>query len=262
MDRNTELRTFLLSRRARLKPDSSIPESNRRRRTPGLRREEVAARASISTEWYTKIEQGHVSSLSERVVNALGKALMLNSAELSHLHALARKKTVCQGTEIIPGGLAALVKGLRDPAYVTNYRWDVVIWNVAASELITDFSRLHGADRNIMVFMLTTASAKTLFGNTWESEARRMLSLFHADYALHSHDSSFDVLIARFRRECPEFNAWWTEHAIAAPMSGIKLLTDRKGAKKSYCYSTFISNDARNLKLSLYSACDGPIGQA
>lgn len=94
MVKNTELSQFLRSRRARVKPERPPSAGPERRRTPGLRREEVAAMLGISTEWYTKIEQGRVSTLSERIVNALGKALQLNKAEFLHLKTLRAGKKV------------------------------------------------------------------------------------------------------------------------------------------------------------------------
>ncbi|MEZ3501393.1 helix-turn-helix transcriptional regulator [Pantoea sp. KPR_PJ] len=253
MTRNSELGNFLLSRRARLRPEGEELSPHRRRRTPGLRREEVAAKVGISTEWYTKIEQGRVSKLSERIIASLSKALMLNETELAHLRALTQAQAVNDIGQEIPEALAALVQGLRDPAYVTNKRWDVVIWNRAAAELITDFDALDAEERNIMVFMLTTTEARERFGASWEQEARRMLSLFHADYALNAHDRLFTRLVARFERECAGFSQWWREHEIAAPVSGIKTLTGKDHVTRRYCYSTFISNDAKQLKLALYT---------
>ena len=252
MPPKSELSHFLRSRRARIKPDSRDVRTSDRRRTPGLRREEVAARMAISTEWYTKIEQGRVESLSDRVVSALGRALELDKVEVLHLQSLTRRKTATNIDEAIPEGVMKLVRGLAEPAYVTNARWDVLIWNSAAAELITDFSLLSDEDRNILIFMLTTPEARTLFGETWPKEAQRMLGLFHADYDRNAHNPAFPSLITRLELECQEFSEWWNEHVIAAPVSGVKCLTGRDGVKRTFSYSSFMSNDAPSLKMSIY----------
>lgn len=247
-----ELSHFLRSRRARIKPDIRAEGTRERRRTPGLRREEVAARIGISTEWYTKIEQGRVETLSHRIVSALGRVLELDKVELQHLQSLTRRKTESDSDNVIPEGVIKLVRGLAEPAYVTNPHWDVLIWNSAAAELISDFGQLSPEDRNILIFMFTTSDARTLFGETWHKEARRMLGLFHADYDRNSRDPAFASLINRLEHACPEFSEWWNEHAITAPVSGTKCLTGKDGVKRTFSYSSFISNDNPLLKMSIY----------
>jgi len=223
-----------------------------RRRTPGLRREEVAALAGISTEWYVKIEQGRVNTLSERIVKSLGDALQLNEAEILHLRTLTGRKSSSRIAHEVPDGLSRLIRALNEPAYVTNDRWDVLVWNSAAEKTIVDFSLLETGERNIMLFMLTTQDARFLFGNTWPAEAQRMLGLFHASYARNAHDETFIALVERFSLECPEFDTWWSEHVITAPVSGEKQLTGKDGIVRKFCYSTFTSNDSPALKVSIY----------
>lgn len=252
MPPKSELSHFLRSRRARITPDSRDRRTSERRRTPGLRREEVAARIGISTEWYTKIEQGRVETLSDRIVSALGRALALDKVELLHLQSLTRRKTETENDGVIPEGVVKLVRDLAEPAYVTNARWDVLIWNSAAAELITDFSLLSDDDRNILIFMLTMPEARRLFGETWHTEAQRMLSLFHADYDRNAHNPVFPSLITRLERECLEFSEWWNEHVIAAPVSGVKCLTGKDGVRRTFRYSSFMSNDAPSLKMAIY----------
>ncbi|WP_313045133.1 helix-turn-helix transcriptional regulator [Pantoea eucalypti] len=252
MQPKSELSHFLRSRRARTKPDSRDLRTRERRRTPGLRREEVAARIGISTEWYTKIEQGRVDTLSDRIVSALGRALELDKVEVLHLQSLTRRKTETENDGVIPEGVIKLIRSLAEPAYVTNAHWDVLIWNSAAAELITDFGQLSVKDRNILIFMLTTAEARALFGDTWHKEAQRMLGLFHADYDRNAHIPAFPSLISRLERECQEFSEWWNEHVIAAPVSGTKCLTGKDGVKRNFSYSSFMSNDAPSLKMSIY----------
>ena len=252
MEKNTELSQFLRTRRSRIMPERFSSAGPERRRTPGLRREEVAAMTGISTEWYTKIEQGRVNTLSERIVNSLGNALQLNDAEMLHLRTLTgRKKPSGLGYEV-PDILSNIIRSLNEPAYITNDRWDILVWNAAAEKVITDFSLLAAGDRNIMIFMLTTQEARSLFGNTWPAEAQRMLGLFHASFARNARDETFTALTERFSRECPEFDAWWSEHVITAPVSGEKQLTGKDGIVRAFCYSTFTSNDSPALRVSIY----------
>jgi len=206
----------------------------------------------ISTEWYTKIEQGRVNTLSERIVNALGNALQLNNAEFLHLRTLTGRKKSTDIEHEVPASLSHLVRVLNEPAYITNDRWDVLVWNSAAEHLITDFSRLAADERNIMVFMFTTKEARYLFGDTWPAEAQRMLGLFHSSYSRNADNKTFTALVERFSHECPEFNAWWSEHVITAPVSGEKKLTGKDGITRTFCYSTFTSNDSPALKLAMY----------
>lgn len=252
MEKNSELSHFLRSRRSRIvhaRPRTALPE---RRRTPGLRREEVAAMTGISTEWYTKIEQGRVNTLSERIIKSLGDALQLNDAEILHLRTLTGRKSSSLIAQVVPDGLSRLIRALKEAAYVTNDRWDVLVWNSAAEKTIADFSLLAAGERNIMVFMLTNPDARYLFGDTWPAEAQRMLGLFHASYARNTHDESFTTLVGRLSRECPEFDTWWSEHVITAPVSGEKKLTGKDGIVRTFCYSTFTSNDSPALKVSVY----------
>ncbi|KAF6638375.1 MULTISPECIES: helix-turn-helix transcriptional regulator [Pantoea] len=252
MQPKSELSHFLRSRRARIKPDNKGLRSSERRRTPGLRREEVAARIGVSTEWYTKIEQGRVETLSDRIVSALGRALELDKVEVLHLQSLTRRKSVPDNVAVITEGLIKLIQGLAEPAYITNAHWDVLVWNSAAADLITDFSLLSDEDRNILIFMLTTSEARTLFGETWHQEAQRMLGLFHADYDRNAHNPAFQSLITRLEHECQEFSEWWNQHVIAAPVSGVKCLTGKDGVRRTFSYSSFMSNDAHSLKMSIY----------
>ena len=148
MSSSAELGDFLRSRRARLQPAKAGLVDGKRRRTPGLRREEVAERAGISTDWYVRLEQGRMVSPSRTTVDALARGLELNSQEHAHLRQLAGHSAT-QGfvRETVPETIRRIVAGLSYPAYVTGQRWDVLAWNDAAVELFCDFGALPEADR-------------------------------------------------------------------------------------------------------------------
>src|SRR4051794_6476875 len=176
MTGNGPLGDFLRSRRAGLKPKVAGETARHRRRTPGLKREEVAQRAGISVEWYVKLEQGRAVSPSLETVEALGRALLLDTVELAHLHRLAAAANrQLFRRETVPDTLRRLVESLPVPAYLTGQRWDILAWNDAAAMLFGDFSQRAHEDRNILHWMLTDPAAKSLFGRGWTEEARRMV---------------------------------------------------------------------------------------
>jgi transcriptional regulator with XRE-family HTH domain len=132
-DSKNQLGDFLRSRRERLTPKAVGLPPGRRRRTPGLRREEVAELAGIGVDWYIRLEQGRAVNPSVTTIEALARALRLNKTEHGHLKALARdpaRKPFVR--EEVPAGLRELVRSLNQPAYITGRRWDVLAWNAAA----------------------------------------------------------------------------------------------------------------------------------
>ena len=245
---------FLRSRRTRLNLDTVGDAARQRRRTPGLKREEVAQRAGISAEWYVKLEQGRAVSPSAETVQALGRALRLDAVELAHLRSLA----AAGGRqpfrrEDVPDPLRRIVSSLPEPAYLTGQRWDVLAWNDAAAALFGDFGRFAPEDRNILHWMFTDPAARTLFGETWAEEARRMVSVFRAAHDLWSGDTSFVALVNRISAGCPAFDAWWSKHWVGAPLSGSKELRHPTLGTVRYEYASFQANDDPALKLAIYT---------
>lgn len=242
---------FLRSRRTRLAPDQT---GGHRRRTPGLKREEVAQRAGISAEWYVKLEQGRAVSPSAETVEALGRALRLDRIELAHLRALAaaggRQPFRREGA---PDQLRRMVASLPEPAYLTGQRWDVLAWNDAATALFGDFGQIVPENRNILHWMFTDPNARQVFGQTWAEEARRMVSLFRAAHDLWPGDTAFVDLVSRIRGNCAEFETWWSEHGIGAPVFGTKHLHHPTLGAVRYEYASFQANDDPALKLALYT---------
>ncbi len=254
MEGNRPFGDFLRSRRMRLAPDVIGSAPRQRRRTPGLKREEVAQRAGISAEWYVKLEQGRAVSPSAETVEALGQALRLDGVELAHLRSLAagsgrqpfRRETV-------PASLGRIVGSLPEPAYLTGQRWDILAWNAATTALFGDFGQLAPDDRNILHWMLTNLAARRVFGQTWVEEARRMVSLFRTSHDLWPGDTAFAHLVSRLHASCQEFDQWWAAHGVGAPVSGTKRLQHPILGPVSYEYASFQANDDPALKLALYT---------
>jgi transcriptional regulator with XRE-family HTH domain len=245
---------FLRSRREKLSPEAVGLANGRRRRTAGLRREEVAELADIGVDWYVRLEQGRAVSPSATTIDALARALRLDKVEHAHLRALARKPDHRAFTrETVPAPIRRLIEGLDQPAYVTGRRWDVLAWNAAAAEVFTDFARLSEKDRNILVYLLTDPEARRLFGPKWAVEARRVVGQFRATHDLWADDPAFVELLERLRRESAEFPKWWQTHDIRTNEGGRKTLHHPEKGELCFEYATFQANDDPALKLAIYT---------
>jgi transcriptional regulator with XRE-family HTH domain len=252
--RRGELADFLRTRRERLTPAELGLPQRRRRRTPGLRREEVAELAGIGVDWLVRLEQGRSVSPSAATIDALARALRLGEAEHAHLRALARHPDRAAFVrETVPAPLRRLIEGLNQPAYITGQRWDVLAWNAAAEEIFA-FPRLPEADRNTLVSMLTNPATRKLFGPGWAEEAKRMVGLFRTTHDLWAGDPAFSDLLARLHRDCPEFPAWWSAHDVRSPTAGRKRLFHPTKGVLTFEYATFQANDDPALKLAIYTA--------
>jgi transcriptional regulator with XRE-family HTH domain len=249
----SELGDFLRSRREKLAPKAVGLPGERRRRTPGLRREEVAERAGIGVDWYIRLEQGRTVSPSVTTVDALARALRLTKAEHAHLRALARNAgRRAFAPEGVPDTIRRTVEGLNRPAYITGRRWDLLVWNTAADDIF-GFSRLPEADRNVLICVLTQPTARLLFGPTWADEAKRMVAQFRATHDLWAGDPAFLALRERLQAGCPEFSGWWEAHDIRSVAAGQKVLNHPVKGALRFEYAAFQAADDPALKLVIYT---------
>ena len=250
----SEFGDFLRSRREKLSPELAGLANGRRRRTPGLRREEVAELAGIGVDWYIRLEQGRNVTPSVTTIDALARALRLGKVEHAHLRALAQNADRrAFSRESVPGTIRRLVESLNQPAYVTGRRWDILAWNAAAVEIFADFGRLADEDRNILLYVLTDPDARRLFGATWTDEAQRMVAQFRATHDLWAGDPAFLDLLARLRHGSAEFAAWWEAHDIRGVASGRKLLDHPTKGLLRFEHASFQANDDPALKLVIYT---------
>ena len=243
---------LLRSRRERLAPaDVGLPADGRRR-TAGLRREEVALLANLSTTYYTFLEQGRPVRPSAQVLDALAAALRMSAAERRYLQVLAHGPDGAASAgaaatappERVADGVADLVQRLEPfPTYVKGRRWDVLAANPAARELFTDWAALPGGERNLVHWMFTTGRAREVYLD-WEAEARAMLGRFRLAAARHPDDPDFTALIAELHRDSEHVRDWWPRHDVTAAGSGAKkLLHPRLGP---VCYSHVVLQVADN----------------
>jgi transcriptional regulator with XRE-family HTH domain len=251
--RRVEFGDFLRSRREKLTPKAVGIPDGRRRRTVGLRREEVAELAGIGVDWYIRLEQGRTVNPSVTTVDALARALRLSKAEHAHLRALARDADRRSfSLEIVPDSIRHMVENIHQPAYVTGRRWDVLAWNAAAEDIFA-FGRLGAADRNILINMLINPQSKRLFGDDWSVMAKHMVAQFRATHDLWAGDPAFIELLERLRNGNPEFGAWWETHDVRNVVSGRKRLHHPKRGLLYFEHASFQANDDPALKLVIYT---------
>lgn len=245
---------FLRSRREKLEPHAVGLPNGARRRTVGLRRQEVAELAGIGIDWYIRLEQGRAVCPSAATLDSLARALQLDKAEHAHLCALARPNNrPAFVRETVPATVHRIVESLNQPAYVTGRRWDVLAWNDAACALLTDFGRMAEADRNILAYVLTNPNARRVFGAGWASQAARMVAQFHGMHDLWAGDPAFTILVRDLRERSPEFAGWWDAHEVGSGAgTGEKVLVHPSDGPLRYEYATFQVNDDPALRLAIY----------
>ncbi|MFF7338067.1 helix-turn-helix transcriptional regulator [Streptomyces sp. NPDC008163] len=225
--RAKELGELLRSRRERLQPaDVGLP-TGARRRTRGLRREEVAQLAAISSTYYAYLEQGRDIRPSRQVLDSLSAALRLDAAERSHIHELIHGAPPAEkpaAAESLAPAVVALVDRLDPcPAYVTGRCWDVLAANRAARTLWTDWPTRAPDARNLLWWMFTDPGARQVMVD-WPAEASALLGRFRSAAARHPGDPDFSTLLERLRAASPEVRAWWPQHRVVPLGSGTKRL--------------------------------------
>ncbi len=217
---------LLRSRRERLSPGEVGLPSGSRRRTPGLRREEVALLANVSNTYYTFLEQGRATRPSPEVLDALAQALRLDALDRRHLHDLALDtgREVDHEPETLDDAVAALVERLHpDPTYVKGRSWDILAANRAARVLFEDWDAADGRAPNMLRWMFTDPAARRIYLD-WEGEARAMLARFHAAVVARPHEPTTSALIDEVREGSPLARRWWDDHDVAPIASGTKAL--------------------------------------
>ncbi|WP_422924023.1 helix-turn-helix transcriptional regulator [Singulisphaera sp. PoT] len=225
--RLAELAQFLRTRRERLSPSDAGLAAGRRRRTPGLRREEVAHLAGLSVAWYTWLEQGRAIRASEELLERLARVLRLDASEYRHLFVLARGHPPADFDPVIPlvivgAPLRSMIDALPHPAYVVTGEWTVVAWNRAAQLVVADFENLSGRDRNIVWLVFTHPAQRRLMVN-WEDQARSLLALFRSSTAHNLGEEWHDRFVADLADHSPEFRAWWPRHDVRVAHAGPKI---------------------------------------
>ncbi|HEX2902204.1 MAG TPA: helix-turn-helix transcriptional regulator [Jatrophihabitans sp.] len=232
----TDIREFLVSRRARITPAQAGLPSSPRRRVAGLRREEVAVLAGVSTEWYTRLEKGHIGGVSDDVLHAVARALRLNEDERTYLFDLARASRPVRRAQgcrrDVEMRLPAQVQWLLDSmtlssAFVRNGRTDVVASNALARALFAPMFVSTTADQrgcpNIARFVYLDATAPHFFLD-WDSAAVATAALLRAEVAREPHDRALRDLVDELATLSFEFRRRWAAHDVLMRHDGVKQL--------------------------------------
>jgi transcriptional regulator with XRE-family HTH domain len=249
------LGAFLKDRRARLDPVAlGFPATPRR--TPGLRREEVAQRAAISATWYTWLEQGRGGAPSPTVLDRLAGALMLTDAEREHLFllGLGRPPEVRYRTGgAVSPRLHRVLEALEPcPALIKTATWDVVAWNRAAAAVLTDYATLPPEERNILRMIFCSPHARRI-NRDWEGVARFVVAAFRADAARVGAEAEVAALVKELSRRSPEFAAMWREGDVRRYGEGIKHLSHPVAGEIAFEYSAFAVDGRPDLGMVVYN---------
>lgn len=246
---------FLRDRRTRLDP-VAFGFKEGRRRTPGLRREEVAQRANISPTWYTWLEQGRGGAPSADVLNRIAAGLMLTEPEREHLFILGLGRPP-EPHYIGGAGVTSRLQRVLDafsssPAIVKTATWDVVAWNRAAAIVLTDYAALPREHRNILRMMFYDARMRAV-QEDWQNVARFVVGSFRADAARAGAGAEIAQLVEELSRASPEFEALWRDNDVVGHIEGVKRLRHPEIGLIELEFSVFAVDGRPDLAMMVYN---------
>ncbi len=251
---NNHLGTYLRDRRGKLDP-AALGFSSQRRRTPGLRREEVAQRANVSATWYTWLEQGRGGAPSADVLERLARALLMTAAEREHLFLLAQGRPPeirYEEHERISPRLQRILDTLSNsPAYIKTSTWDVVAWNRAATAIFGDYGKLPPGERNILRIMFGPRHQAM---PNWESVARFMVATLRADSARAGASRRAEELVEELSRAHPQIAVMWNDKDVRTHGEGTKEIRHPELGPISMDFSAFAVDGQPNLSMVIYTA--------
>jgi len=249
---------FLRATRERLTPEQVGLTSHGRRRTSGLRREEVAELANVGVSWYTSIEQGKDVHPSPQVLGSLATALRLSDDERRYLFLLSKSDEI-EESEVykeISKGLERTVFALEPhPAYIMGKYWDVLLWNRAAEFVFRfpPYSSSINPKLNLLHHFLIDPFGKEM-NSDWEERAKIMLARFRADCARYPQDARLNEMIEKFKQESELFNSWWSRYEVKTVTDCHKLLNDPRIGELEFEHVNLQLSNCPDLKLMIYIA--------
>lgn len=247
-----DLGGFLRDRRARLLPGPGAPS---RRRTPGLRREEVATRAGVSVTWYTWLEQGRGGPPSDEVLERLAHALELDAAGREVLFLLAQQRPPPRTPAPAPPVAPALQRVLdalpTSPAYIKTPTWDIVAWNAAAAAVLGDYAALPSRERNVLRRIFSDPEARTRLPD-WEDNARFVLAAFRVDLVRAGGSPAVAALMADLEGSA-DFRRLWAENEVRSHGIGLKRLQHPIAGPITLEYSAFAVDGAEGLDMVIFT---------
>ncbi len=258
--RYRELGDFLKSRRAKILPSQvGLPEGIRRR-TPGLRREEVALLSGIGLTWYTWIEQGRPIQISSQILESLARTLMLDRHETKHLYTLAQH-TPPVGFPICNDPVNPMLQHVLDnlefsPATILDVRFNIISWNRAAAKIVFDYGKINASKRNLLRIMFTNEEYKKAMAD-WEFTAQAMLACFRTAYANFVGNPWIEDFINELKSESKEFDSWWSMHDIQKEEGVLKIINHPALGQLKFEFTSYAVLSDSNLKLSVLTAIPG-----
>lgn len=249
---------FLRARRERLTPEEVGLPSYGRRRTPGLRREEVAQLAHIGSSWYTSLEQGREVNPSVQVLDSIAEALQLSVDEQQHLHRLANtaKAREAEPAQEVSLGLERMLKALEpNPAFILGRSWDMLMWNQAAEIVfhLPAFAMESGQRPNWLRRFLTDSSLRTN-NPDWEAKVQVMVARFRADYAHFPQDERFRELTEEFMQTSELFRSYWPLHDVQIAADCHKRWMDPSIGEMEFEHVTLETPHNPYMKIMIYTA--------
>lgn len=261
MNRQTRLQAlsaFLKAQRAKVQPHSAGLPAGIRRRTPGLRREEVAQLAGVSTTWYTWLEQGRDIKVSASVLDSIAAALQLTADERKYLFSLALEANPVphlfkeEQPEISPS-LQKIVQELRCcPAVISDRRCNIVAWNEAASHVFIDFERIPPEQRNMILLLFTRKEFRRLAVN-WEHFASEFLAIFRAYYGQYVDDEWYDRFLDEMKGIHPDFQRLWEQSRVSSAPQVLLEFRHAKAGKMQFHLTSLQVQGSSDLRCSIYT---------
>jgi transcriptional regulator with XRE-family HTH domain len=252
------LGSYLRDRRMRLDP-VALGFSPSRRRTPGLRREEVAQRANISATWYTWLEQGRGGAPSAQVLDRIAQALMLTDVEREHVFILGLGRSPDIRYQPVDGITPRLQRVLdamdASPAIMKTPTWDVVAWNRAAAVVLTDYETLPPKDRNVLRLMFLNPQVRAAQFD-WEKVARFVVGVLRADAARAGAAATMQSLVEELCQASPEFASMWRDNDVRDFGEGVKRMRHSVLGELALEYSTFAVDGRPDLAMLVFNPVD------
>lgn len=253
------LSDFLKSRRAAISPAAAGLPEGARRRTPGLRREEVAQLAGVSNTWYTWLEQGRDIKVSPSVLDCIASALQLTKDERSYLFALALDNGPGsmvypqEESSVIHPSLQKILQELKTcPTMISDRHCGIVGWNEAAAHVFLDFAKLPPEQRNMISLLFVRKEFRRLAVN-WEQFVRGYLSIFRAYYGQYLEDRWYDDFIAEMKEQHPEFNQLWEESRVSSAPDVVLEFRHAKAGKMLFHLTSLQVQGSTDLRCSIYT---------
>jgi transcriptional regulator with XRE-family HTH domain len=266
VDNRSDIRDFLASRRARITPEQAgLLPGGGRRRVPGLRREEVAVLAGVSTDWYARLEKGHITGVSEDVLNAVARALQLDEAERTYLFDLARaaakptRTPQRRGKAHVPPRVQWMLDAMTgSAAFVANGRLDIVAANTLGRALHSPLFDGPRRSANFARFQFLDRRAHDYYQD-WAGAANVTVALLRTEAGRRPHDTQLRELVGELSTVSEEFRIRWAAHDVRVHHNGVKQFHHPVvgGLDLSYCTLDLPSEDQADLRLTMYTAEPG-----